>query len=981
MFRKGFYYNCVFALCVMVSFFTSVNVVAQGESSNWLFGRKAGINFNEGAVTPIENGAIDTNEGCASISNSAGELLFYTDGILVWDKNHNVMPNGSNLFGNKSSTQSAVVVPKPNSDSIYYIFTVIHLGNIEGVKYSEVDMTLNGGNGDVTSNKNITLTGRSAEKISAVQHANGTDFWIATHTWNSDEFSVFEITENGVNTTPVNTNIGSFHGGTSFNSIGYMKFSPNGKRLAVAKWSTDSTLEIFDFDSSTGVISNPVILDDFFGKDYRNGVYGIEFSPNSNMLYATDLDLAQFQSVLYQFDLRMYDASSIISSSEIIYQGREVLAALQLTSTGEIYACNGFSRYLNAIQKPNIKGIGCDYRRRSVYLGSGSAVFGLPTFIQSLFVANIDASDACLIDAVEFSIETDEPIDSISWDFGDSQGSNEVSPSHNYLAAGEYTVNAKIQSGNRIINVTKEVTVFQSPIAYQVDDYTICEDEENDGFETFELIEKNAEVLGDQSELDFEVSYFDTLADAEAHENALGTQTTNKENYQEIFVKVSNRLNDACYSISSFLLIVETAIAGEVEDYTLCIDRLDDGGMLVDLNQFNDAVYDPTSVSPHADYQVTYYLSQLAADTGLNPLEPDIFVVTSNSTTIFARLENLEAGCFTTSNFDIIINEALAFKPQDMYLCDDASNDGKARFDLGSQRATILNGGVGSVTFHVSQSDADSGENPLSDSFENQTSIQEIFVRVAHTENANCYDTTSFFIELTPQSVINISKTWYICPDEDVVLYADSIHETYLWSTGESASEIIVNSPGTYSLTVYDNLTDELKCGVTETIQVLETVLPTSIDITTEEWTSFNNTIQIGVNGTENNMFSIDDDVYQSSNIFNNLEAGEYIVYVKNENDCLVYSEEVYILNYPKFFTPNNDGYNDYWKIDLLEKEPETEIHIFDRYGKLITRLNAFSQGWDGTLNGELLATSDYWFVVNRPSKNKQYKGHFTLKR
>jgi len=125
MFRKGFYYNCVFALCVMVSFFTSVNVVAQGESSNWLFGRKAGINFNEGAVTPIENGAIDTNEGCASISNSAGELLFYTDGILVWDKNHNVMPNGSNLFGNKSSTQSAVVVPKPNSDSIYYIFTVL----------------------------------------------------------------------------------------------------------------------------------------------------------------------------------------------------------------------------------------------------------------------------------------------------------------------------------------------------------------------------------------------------------------------------------------------------------------------------------------------------------------------------------------------------------------------------------------------------------------------------------------------------------------------------------------------------------------------------------------------------------------------------------------------------------------------------------------------------------------------------------------
>ena len=981
MLKKNFYFKCVCTLSVIVSFFAPINAVAQEESANWYFGRNAGINFSEDEVVALENGAMDTNEGCASISNSAGELLFYTDGLLVWDKNHNVMPNGSNLLGNKSSTQSAVIVPKPNSDSVYYIFTVINLGNIEGVKYSEVDMTLNGGNGDITANKNITLTGRSTEKISAVQHANGTDYWIATHTWNSDEFSVFEITEAGVSATPVNSNIGSVHGGLAFSTIGYMKFSPNGKRLALAKWSTDSTVEIFDFDSSTGVISNPILIDNFFGANYEDGAYGIEFSPNSNLLYVTELDLVGFQSKLYQFDLSLYTAPAIIASSEIIYDGRDVLAALQLGSNGQIYACNGFSRHLNAIQNPNVKGMGCDYMRRTVHLLSNSTVFGLPTFIQSLFVARIETEDACMGDAVMFAIETDEPIDSISWDFGDTEVSDVLSPTHNYLAPGEYLVRATIKSGNSIITVNKEVTVFELPIAYQPTNFIICEDQENDGFETFNLLQKNAEVLGDQSELDFEVSYFNSFEDAEAHENILGAQTINKENYQELFVKVSNRLNSTCYSISSFLLIIETAIAGAVEDYALCVNTFDNGGILVDLSQFDDAVYVPGGVSPHADYQLTYHLSQLAADGGLEPLEPNNFKVTTHRTSIFTRLENRETACFTTSTFDIVINEVAAFKPEDLNLCDDASNDGKAWFDLASQKASILNGGIGQVTFHLSQSDADLGDNGLLENFENQMSMQEIFVRVEHPEDPTCFDTTSFFITLTYQSVININKTWYMCPGEDVTLFLDSVHENYLWSNGALSSEIVVNSPGTYTVTVNDSLDDDSTCAVTETVQVIEAPFPTAINIITEDWTSSSNSIKIEVDGSDNYLFSIDDDVYQSTNSFNDLEAGDYMVYVKNEYDCLVYSEAVYLLNYPKFFTPNNDGFNDYWNIDFLEKEPQTEIHIFDRYGKLIKRLTPLSQGWDGTFNGQLLATSDYWFVLHIPGKDKTYKGHFTLKR
>ena len=247
--------------------------------------------------------------------------------------------------------------------------------------------------------------------------------------------------------------------------------------------------------------------------------------------------------------------------------------------------------------------------------------------------------------------------------------------------------------------------------------------------------------------------------------------------------------------------------------------------------------------------------------------------------------------------------------------------------------------------------------------------------------NATCYDTTSFYIEVRFQPIIDIVKTWYLCPGEDLQLYVNSIHDEYLWSNGKTDSEITINKAGSYSVTVYNVLEGRSKCGVTETIQVLDTEIPKSVAIIETDWTVNNNSIEVYVDGMESYLFSIDGDVYQSSNVFNNLEAGDYTVYVKNERDCLLYSEDVYLLNYPKFFTPNNDGYNDYWKINFSEKELGIEVHIFDRYGKLITKLNASSEGWDGTFNGQLLATDDYWFVVNRPSKNKTHKGHFTLKR
>ena len=165
-------------------FFISLYSYSQNEAANWYFGYGGGIKFNQIAntVTSVNDGQLFTNEGCASISDDTGGLLFYTDGTSIWNKNHGIMQNGFGLLGDSSSTQSAIIVPKPNDPNIYYIFTVDNQKNVNeninlGLNYSEVDMRLDGGLGALTTTKNINLVEESSEKVTAVKGAD-CNYWV-----------------------------------------------------------------------------------------------------------------------------------------------------------------------------------------------------------------------------------------------------------------------------------------------------------------------------------------------------------------------------------------------------------------------------------------------------------------------------------------------------------------------------------------------------------------------------------------------------------------------------------------------------------------------------------------------------------------------------------------------------------------------------------------------------------------------------------
>ena len=169
-------------------------------------------------------------------------------------------------------------------------------------------------------------------------------------------------------------------------------------------------------------------------------------------------------------------------------------------------------------------------------------------------------------------------------------------------------------------------------------------------------------------------------------------------------------------------------------------------------------------------------------------------------------------------------------------------------------------------------------------------------------------------------------------------------------------------------------------CFLKKIITVLESTIATIINIETTDWTQNDNTISIQVEGSGDYEYSIDGVNYHDSNIFNNLLIDDYLVYVRDKNGCGIITEEVYLLYYPNFFTPNGDGYNETWQLLNSSKEPFNRVYIFDRFGKILKELKPNDIGWDGTYNGNPMPSTDYWFIVERQN-GKTYKGNFSLKR
>jgi hypothetical protein len=447
-----------FIQCTAVLFFllSCYLTFSQGnEGNNWYFGHYAGLTFNtiqpNGNPTPLMDGALDTDEGVATISDPWGNLLFYTDGITVWDANHNPMPNslptspGGSLLGDPSSSQSGVIVPRPMYPDIYYLFAVDNNIGPNGLTYSKIDMTLNGGMGDVDlSEKNVLLYTPATEKITAVKHANGQDIWVITHAWLSNTFKVYKVTPAGFQlSSPVITSVGTVHTGTESATRGYMNASPGGGKIGVAIEGMQ-LYELLDFDNATGILSNPVTFSDPTFDD----CYGIQFSNDEHYLYGSE----RWGTEIHQWDITLPTSAAIIASHQVVgitptaYGG-----ALQLAPDGRIYLARNNRKWLGIINNPNVAGIAVNYIDTGVLLGPTFATArlsgeGLPTFIASFFnIAEFEFEHECDNDTTFFTVTNTYALDSVYWNFNYPSTdpvwhSSQINPYFLYPQGGVYEV-------------------------------------------------------------------------------------------------------------------------------------------------------------------------------------------------------------------------------------------------------------------------------------------------------------------------------------------------------------------------------------------------------------------------------------------------------------------------------------------------------------------------------------------------------------
>ena len=333
--------------------------------NNWYFGTNAAISFNSGTPVALSGSQMIQVEGVASISDSSGKLLFYTDGYNVWNKLNTIMPNGMGLNGSNSSTQSAMIVPVPGSKKLFHVFTTP--GGGTPIYYSQVDMSLDSGRGDINNVKNNIVQNASGERLAIAYCTNRTDYWLVGHDLN-DTFFAWKITASGIDSIPVKSKCGA-----AGESIGYMKISPDGRLLAQANYQF-FTAEVFNFDNQNGKVSNARTITGI------TKAYGIEFSSDSRKLFVTGCEVVP--ATIWQYDLSITSDSMMTANARLVGgDSNNSIGALQLGPDHKIYVSRINVYYLGCITNPDSLNSTLKYTDTAVNLQGGYCQYGLPVML------------------------------------------------------------------------------------------------------------------------------------------------------------------------------------------------------------------------------------------------------------------------------------------------------------------------------------------------------------------------------------------------------------------------------------------------------------------------------------------------------------------------------------------------------------------------------------------------------------------------
>jgi len=610
-------------------------------------------------------------------------------------------------------------------------------------------------------------------------------------------------------------------------------------------------------------------------------------------------------------------------------------------------------------------------------------------------------------------------------------GTNAINPDTAYVnqVNGEVVFVRVVDSNTDCVDTTITLTLIVNPNPQPVTPTPLemCDDNmPGDGMEVFDLTQAQAEILNGNTT--FDVLYYENQADALGGDALLAiaaadlTAYTNMTNPQIIYVRVTNPAS-GCFELVELQLIVNPLPddTAPVEDYIIC-EFNTDGQATFDLTTKDDEILngqDPLI------FVVTYYEDMADAVAGVNALtvtaaqsyENDITLPSPPGQPIFFGIEDTVTGCYIGGNsFNLqVLEGATATDPIGEYvICDnEGENDGFALFDLTDTAdpavAAILAQILGTqsapdyvLTFHESPSNAMDGTNPISFPYMNVINPQEIYARVTNA-TTGCFDTASMILKVEQLPNVTLDETYRLCVDENGLPIEEEFGSmsppvidtgldpnlfTFEWTLdgqvllGQIGPSIVAVQGGIYTVTY-----TEIATGCSNTIETTVTVSspPTifSAEVVSGAFAN-EHSIEAMAEGLGEYEFSLDDGPFQSEGTFTDVQAGDHIITIQDVNGCGSVMIEVGVVDYPRFFTPNEDGYHDTWNIiGIASADPTAKIYIFDRGGKLLKQISPSSIGWDGSYNGNPLPSSDYWFRIEyiENDRNKEFKGHFTLKR
>ncbi len=879
-------------ICIGVFLIISFQLFSQNETNHWYFGKNAGLDFSQGGFTVKNDGAMDTPAGTASISDGNGDLLMYTNGASIWNKNHELMTNGTGLAGEVSLTQTSIIVPNPQDNSLYYVITSRANASTNpvfgaGIYYSEVRFSSANPLGEVVL-KNQRLTQSSSGKLTGVHHADGVSVWIIGLGGSAFEedspkntYFVFKVEGTGINLERL-INVGDVGSRDEVGSKGAMKMSPDGKVLGVADYD-NSWLYTYNFNTATGEITPK--------KEYNANIslgsvmnpYGLEFSPDSQLMYYTAIQNG-VTFFVFQTDL---NGNEFTFSHTAFIQNGLFPGAMQLANNGKIYVSytpgaedDSALPELGVIENPNVVGNAVLFRTRGVRLLAAAAKKGLPNFIQSYFQTRILTEDQCALVPFNFRLETYTSILDITWDFGDGTVLNAINPSHAYTAPGTFTVRADARIASGVNTVYKEVTVFELPQLTPNQFLEQC-DSDTDGLSTFNLFNSRTKItFATEPEA---LEFYLTLADAQNNSNAISNPQsfTNTQPNQEIFVKATNS-ND-CSAITSFNLIASFVDLGDISPVFSCENAdgvVADGNGLFDLAQKRSSIYNELNIQPTTSLR--FFETLADAQAIINELD-DLY--TSPTKTIWMRAEDGNLGCSGIEAVPLVVNQTPFIALEDSYtICIEPS--------------------------------------------------------------------------LHPPVVVRL----------------DNSNDRFEWYNEanqlmSSQQEFTLTTPGMYTAVVYKT-ENGIECSNSKTFTVRYPDAPT-IQLLEADTSTAINTISVHINGSSSYEYSLDNSTFfgeGTRHVFTGVSPGIQTVYVRDKNNCQPpIQQDISVIGYPAFFSPNNDGTNDYWKITGVNSTffQSMTLHIVDRYGKLIAEYTDLDGlGWDGTYGGKALPPNSYWFKV-----------------